>query len=92
MEFTIKAGSPEKLKSGCIVVGILAGGELSSAARALDEASDGAISAIIGRGDLDDKAGATLMLHALPGLATPRVLLVSLGKRDELSDEVMAQL
>ena len=87
MEFTIKAGSPEKLKSGCIVVGILAGGELSSAARALDEASDGAISAIIGRGDLDDKAGATLMLHALPGLATPRVLLVSLGKRDELSDK-----
>ena len=87
MEFTIKAGSPEKLKSGCVVAGVLAGGELSAAALALDEACDGAISTILGRGELDDKAGATLMLHALPGLATPRVLLVSLGKRDELSDK-----
>ena len=87
MEFTIKAGSPEKLKNGCVVAGVLAGGELSAAALALDEACDGAISPILGRGELDDKAGATLMLHALPGLATPRVLLVSLGKRDELSDK-----
>jgi leucyl aminopeptidase len=86
VEFTIKAGSPEKLKNGCVVAGV-AGGELSAAALALDEACDGAISTILGRGELDDKAGATLMLHALPGLATPRVLLVSLGKRDELSDK-----
>ena len=87
MEFTIKAGSPEKLKNGCVVAGVLAGGELGAAARALDVACDGAISSILARGELDDKAGATLMLHALPGLATPRVLLVSLGKRDELSDK-----
>ena len=45
MEFTIKAGSPEKLKNGCVVAGVLAGGELGAAARALDEACDGAISA-----------------------------------------------
>ena len=87
MEFTIKAGSPEKLKSGCVVVGVLAGGELGASARALDEACEGAISAILARGELDDKAGSTLMLHSLPGLAAPRVLLVSLGKRDEPSDK-----
>ena len=87
MEFTIKAGSPEKLKNGCVVAGVFAGGELSAAARALDKASAGAISAILARGDLDDKAGATLVLHALPGLATPRVLLVGLGKAAEVSDK-----
>ncbi len=87
MEFTIKAGSPEKLKNGCVVAGVFAGGELSAAAKALDKASDGAIAAILARGDLDDKAGATLTLHALPGLLTPRVLLVSLGKAGELSDK-----
>ncbi|WP_347247793.1 leucyl aminopeptidase [Zoogloea sp.] len=87
MEFTIKAGSPEKLKNGCVVAGVFAGGELSTAAKALDKASDGSIAAILSRGDLDDKAGATLTLHALPGLATPRVLLVSLGKADELTDK-----
>ena len=87
MEFTIKAGSPEKLKNGCVVAGVFAGGELSTAAKALDKASDGSIAAILSRGDLDDKAGATLTLHALPGLATPRVLLVSLGKAGELTDK-----
>ncbi|MDD2990422.1 MAG: leucyl aminopeptidase [Zoogloea sp.] len=87
MEFTIKAGSPEKLKNGCVVAGVFAGGELSAAAKALDKASDGAIAAILARGDLDDKLGASLTLHALPGLATPRVLLVSLGKAGELTDK-----
>jgi len=87
VEFTIKAGSPEKLKNACIVVGSYAGGDLGPAARALDKAGDGALSAILARGDLDDKAGSTLLLHDLPGTAAPRVLVVSLGKADELSDK-----
>ncbi|WP_374260384.1 leucyl aminopeptidase [Zoogloea sp.] len=87
MEFTIKAGSPEKLKSGCIVVGTYAGGDLGAAAKAIDKASNGAISALIARGELDDKTGATLMLHDLPGVASPRVLVVSFGKADDLSDK-----
>ena len=48
---------------------MLAGGELWQRRRAHPRRSlDGAISTILGRGELDDKAGATLMLHALPGL------------------------
>ena len=88
MEFTIKAGAPEKLKSDCVVAGVYAGGDPSAAARSLDKASDGAIGALLARGELDDKAGATLMLHNLPGIAAPRVLLVSLGKADELTDKL----
>ena len=88
VEFTIKAGSPEKLKNGCVVVGAFAGGDLTVAARALDNASDGAIAAVLAQGDLDEKAGSTLMLHAVRGVAAPRVLLVSLGKADALSDKV----
>ncbi|MDD3354263.1 leucyl aminopeptidase [Zoogloea sp.] len=87
MEFTIKAGSPEKLKSDCVVVGVLAGGELSPSAKALDKASEGALASILARGDLDDKAGATLMLHALPGIPAARVLLVSLGNDEALTDK-----
>jgi len=88
VEFTIKAGAPEKLKSDCVVAGVYAGGDPSAAARSLDKASDGAIGALLARGELDDKAGATLMLHNLPGIAAPRVLLVSLGKADELTDKL----
>ncbi|HMV16449.1 MAG TPA: leucyl aminopeptidase [Rhodocyclaceae bacterium] len=87
MEFTIKAGSPEKLKSGCVVAGVFAGGELSAAAKTLDKASSGALATILARGDLDDKAGATLMLHGVPGIEAPRVLLVSLGAASELTDK-----
>jgi leucyl aminopeptidase len=87
VEFTIKAGSPEKLKCGCVVAGAYANGDLTAAARALDKACDGAIAAVLARGDLDDKAGSTLMLHDLAGIAAPRVLLVSLGKADELTDK-----
>ena len=38
---------------------------------------------VIKRGDLDEKPGATLLLHDLPGVEAERVLLVSLGKRSE---------
>ena len=87
MEFTIKTGAPEKLKTGCVVVGVFDGKRLTPAAASLDKAADGAIAAVLERGDLEAKAGATLMLHALPGLACARVLLVSLGKGDELSEK-----
>ncbi|MCP5308676.1 MAG: leucyl aminopeptidase [Zoogloeaceae bacterium] len=87
MEFTIKTSSPEKLKTGCLVVGVFADKELSPAAAALDKACKGAIGAIIGQGDLDEKAGSTLMLHAVPGLLCQRLLLVSLGAADGLTDK-----
>jgi leucyl aminopeptidase len=87
VEFTIKTGAPEKLKAGCLVVGVTDGKDLTPAAASLDKAADGAIAAVLERGDLEVKAGATLMLHALPGLACPRVLLVSLGKSGELTEK-----
>ena len=83
MEFTIKSGSPEKLKADTLVVATFAGGELDEAARAVDSASNGRLSALIGRGELDDSAGALLTLPDLDGTACKRVLLVSLGKRDD---------
>ncbi|NMF89101.1 leucyl aminopeptidase [Aromatoleum petrolei] len=86
MEFTIKTGAPEKLKTGCLVVGAFAGGTLTDAAAALDKASKGKLAALVARGDLDEKAGALLALHELPGCAAERVLVVSLGKQDELAD------
>ena len=39
MEFSIKQGSPDTLKCGCVTVGIFANGKLSKAAQILDKAS-----------------------------------------------------
>ena len=84
MEFSIKSRSPEKMKTACAVVGVYEQRKLTPAAKALDQAAGGALAAILKRGDLDGKAGSTLILHDLLGLDCERVLLVGLGKEKEV--------
>ncbi|TAH43040.1 MAG: leucyl aminopeptidase [Betaproteobacteria bacterium] len=87
MEFTIKTAAPEKFRAGILVAGAFADGALPAATAALDKAADGRIATLLKRGDLEDKAGSTLLLPDLPGVAAERVLLVSLGNRDDFGDK-----
>jgi leucyl aminopeptidase len=80
VEFSIKSGNPEKQRSACVVVGVFESKKPSLPAELLDKASNGYISEIIRRGDMEGKAGTTLLLHKVPGSACERVLLVGLGK------------
>jgi leucyl aminopeptidase len=82
IEFTLETASPEEVRTGVLVVGAFADGALPPAYKSVDEASKGKLSAVIKRGDLDEKAGASLLLYDLPGVEAERVLLVSLGKSD----------
>ncbi|MFN0160300.1 MAG: leucyl aminopeptidase [Burkholderiales bacterium] len=86
MEFSIKSGSPEKQRSACIVVGVFEPRKLSQAAERLDAASKGYISDIVRRGDMEGKAGRTLLLHNVPGILGDRVLLVGLGREKDFRD------
>jgi leucyl aminopeptidase len=86
VEFTIKTDSPEKFRTGCLVLAVFADGPLPPAVRAADAASAGKLSRLIASGELEAKAGSTLLLHELPGIAADRVLLVSLGKTKDFSD------
>ncbi len=86
MEFSIKSGSPERVRTGCIVVGVFEPRRLSAAGAALDRAARGHLSAILKRGDMEGKAGATLLLHHVPGIAAERVLLVGLGRERDFGD------
>ena len=87
MEFSIKSGSPDKAKTGCIVAGVFEARKLAPAAQALDKAAKGYLSGILRRGDMEGKSGATLLLHGVPGIAAERVLLVGLGKQDEFGEK-----
>src|SRR5262252_1165083 len=87
MDITLETTSPDRLRTGVLVVGAFADNTLPPSARAIDEASKGKLSAVIKRGDLDAKAGSALLLHDLPGIAAERVLMVSLGKRDDAGDK-----
>ena len=92
MEFSIKQVSPEKQRSACVVVGVFEGGKLSVAAQALDKAAKHALSDIIARGDMSGKASSTLLLQKIPGIAAERVLLVGLGKPDELNNKTTVDI
>ena len=83
MEFSIKNGSPEKLRAGALVVGVFEPRKLTTAASAVDAASKGRIADLLASGDMEGKAGSVLLLHKLPGVAADRVLLVGLGKEKE---------
>jgi leucyl aminopeptidase len=86
MEFTIKSGSPEKQRTACVVVGVFDNRKLSLSAELIDRASNGYISEIIRRGDMEGKLGATLLLHNVRGTLADRVLLVGLGKERDFRD------
>jgi leucyl aminopeptidase len=87
MEFTIKSGSPEKQRSACVVVGVFDNRKLSLSAELVDRASNGYVSEIIRRGDMEGKLGATLLLHNVRGTLADRVLLVGLGKERDFRDK-----
>jgi leucyl aminopeptidase len=84
MEFSIKTLSPEAAKAGCVVLGTYANQELTPAARRADQAARGALRKALA--DLPRKAGSTLVLRGLAGVAAERVLLVSLGERAEFGE------
>lgn len=84
MEYGTKTGNPAKSRTQCIVAGVYEDNHLSATARLLDEASDGYITKILKRGDIQGKSGQSLLLHEVPGINAPRVLLTGLGKPDEL--------
>ncbi len=86
MDISITSGSPAKVKTGILAVAIFSDGALTGAAKAIDDATKGRIAAKLKRGDLEENAGAILMLQDLPGVAAERVLLVGLGKREDFGD------
>ncbi len=86
MEFSVKSGSPEKQRSACIVVGVFEPRRLSPVAEQLDKISDGYLSSLLRRGDLEGKPGQMLLLHQVPGVLSERVLLVGCGKERELGE------
>jgi leucyl aminopeptidase len=92
MEFSVKSGSPEKQRSACIVVGVYEPRRLSPVAEQLDEISEGYISSLLRRGDLEGKAGQMLLLHHVPNVLSERVLLVGCGKERELDERQYKQI
>ena len=85
MNVELKRGDIRSRRAGVLVLGILERGrELTGAARAVDRASRGAISALLRQRDFAGRFLETAVLYP-KGLGSGRLLLVGLGPRAELT-------
>ncbi len=87
MDFSIKSGSPEKQRVACVIVGVYESRKLSFAADLIDRISNGFISDVLRRGDMEGKLGSTLVLHSVPHTLCDRVMLVGLGKERDFREK-----
>ena len=87
MEFSIKSKAPEKQQSGCIVIGVFESRRLSASTDHFGKSTLNFLTEILALGDMDGKAGATLLLRNVPALPAERLLLVGLGKEKEFHDK-----
>ncbi|MBN9402600.1 MAG: leucyl aminopeptidase, partial [Burkholderiales bacterium] len=91
MEFsTTTSASLHTLKTQALAVGVFQDGVLSPAADALDQASNGAIRAVV-KAEFDAAPGGILTLHAPAGIAAERVILLGLGAQDRLPAATLAR-
>ncbi|HEY6967233.1 MAG TPA: leucyl aminopeptidase, partial [Burkholderiales bacterium] len=81
MQFSIRSQAPEKAKTGCLVLAVQSGDGLARTTQAADKLAGGALRRLLAGGDLGEKAGSTLLLRGVAGLAAERVLLLRLGER-----------
>jgi leucyl aminopeptidase len=81
MEFGVWTKGLATLTVDCLVLGVFEEGELSGEARIVDGACGGRLKKLLERGDFAGRAGDTLLVGDLPGIAASRVLLTGLGTK-----------
>ena len=89
MDFSTQTSSPEKIKTAALVVGVFADGVLTPAADVVDRALAGAIRDVV-KNEFKGRAGETLVLRSLTGVAAQRVVLVGLGPQAGYTAKVLS--
>jgi leucyl aminopeptidase len=80
MEFFTTTSAASRRAGGCIVVGVYEKGKIGRGAADIDAASKGLIKRHIKDGDISGRSGTSILLPAIPGVRSRRVLVVGLGK------------
>ena len=86
MNFNAKTCAADAVRSACVVVAVSEPRRLSPAARQLDKAGRGQLSALLKRGDIATGCGKTTLIHTPQGnIQAERILVVGCGKERKLS-------
>lgn len=88
MELKVTSGAIAAIETGAIILGIFEGitspeGDLAEVDRALD----GAITLLIRQGEIKGKLNEITLVHTFGRLLAPRVVVVGLGKAEQLNGE-----
>jgi leucyl aminopeptidase len=89
MQFSIKTSSVESLRAACVLVPVAGGSRLGASGKLVDESMDGALSGALARGDLQAKAGSTLLVYG-EARKLARVVLVAIGDEAEIPERAFA--
>ncbi|MBT8101110.1 MAG: leucyl aminopeptidase [Gammaproteobacteria bacterium] len=81
MQYFTTTSSASRRAIDCVIVGLFDKKTLSKGAADIDTASKGALKRLAGSGDLSSQLGQCTVLRGVPGVKTPRVVVVGLGKR-----------
>lgn len=82
MEFSTNTTTTlHTLKTAALAVGIFAEGQLTAAAKIIDDASNGAVRDAV-KAEFPGTAGTQLVLRNLAGVSAQRVILIGLGKQE----------
>ena len=68
-------------RSDCLVLGTFERGELGAQGTALDRSVRGRVRRLLASGDFSGRAGESMLLPDVPGLASARLLLIGLGNK-----------
>ncbi|MFK0569552.1 leucyl aminopeptidase [Endozoicomonas sp.] len=82
MEFVVKNGTAEKQKTACLIIGVHKK-TLPASATAIDSSTEGYLSGVLKRGDLDFTPGHSLMLLHTHHAPFERLLLLAMGDSDK---------
>lgn len=92
MDFNIKIGQPENQRTDCLIIPIFEPGKLPETAAKVDKVSHGSITRVVKMGDIAGKIGQTLLLHNLPGINSPRVLLIGCGPEADFNEKIFREV
>lgn len=90
MQINVVSGDITRQQVGAVIVNLFEGvTEPAGAAGAVDAALDGAVSQLIGDGEIRGERGEMTLIHTLGKMVPPRVLVAGLGKASEISTDVV---
>ncbi len=85
MDYAIHFGAVDKKRTDCLIIGSYEKQKLTPSAQQINLASDGVLGKLLKREQFKGKVGDALLLHQLLGCRADRVLVVGLGKAQDLA-------